>query len=60
LRIFRKICLEDYSFIKYGMKNRYFTWRPIYISDHISLNFFLRRTNVSDKSCRQKCTFYVQ
>ena len=36
LSIVRKICLENSSFIKYENIIGYFTWRPIYIFDHIS------------------------
>ena len=35
MNIFSNICRENSSFIK---NNRYFTWRPIYIFDHIELS----------------------
>ena len=35
---FLNICWENSSFIKIGQKNGHFTWRPIYIFYHISLN----------------------
>ena len=36
-----KICPENWSSLKSGMNNGHFTWRPIYICDNASLNFFL-------------------
>jgi hypothetical protein len=35
---FRKICRKNWSFIKIGQNNGRFTWPPIYIYGHISLN----------------------
>jgi len=45
---FSKICRENSSLIKIWKKNGYFTWRPMYIYNNISLNFF-RMINVPDK-----------
>ena len=48
--IFRKSFEKIQVPLKSDNNNRYFTWRPIYIFDHISLS---RMRNVSDKSCRE-------
>jgi hypothetical protein len=51
---FSKICWES-SFIKIWQKFRYFTWRPIYIFDHISLNFLWNEWCL-DQSCGENQT----
>jgi len=38
LSIFRKTIGKIQFSLKSGKNNRYFTWRPIYIFDHISLS----------------------
>jgi hypothetical protein len=38
--------------LKFDKNNGYFIWRPVYIYDDISLNYFWMR-KVSDKSCRE-------
>ena len=49
--VFFTICQENSSFIKIGQgKKKYFTWRPLYIFDHMSLSFLTMR-NVSNYSC---------
>jgi hypothetical protein len=37
--------------LKSDKNNRYFTWRPVYIFDHISLISFSGMRNISDKRC---------
>jgi len=39
LSIFFKICQEYSSFIQSDRNNGYFTWKPIYVYDHILLSF---------------------
>jgi len=38
LRIFRKSVEEILISLKSVMNNECFTWRPVYITDHISFN----------------------
>jgi len=38
MSIFRKSVPKIQVSLKSDKNNRYFTWRPIYIYDHISLN----------------------
>ena len=40
LKVFRKSVDQNSSFIKTDKNYGYFTWRPIYIYDNISLNSF--------------------
>jgi len=47
--------------LKYNTNNRYFTWRPIYIFNHISLSSSYNNKCFRQKLCRNsKHTFYVQ
>jgi hypothetical protein len=39
LSVFRKSVGESQASLQYDKHNGYFTWRPKYIFDHISLNF---------------------
>jgi len=39
MRIFRKSIEKTQVSLKSDKKNGYFTWRPIYIYNHISLSF---------------------
>jgi len=52
LSILRKSVEKIRVSLKPDKSNGYFTWRPIYIFDHILL-FLLRMRNVSDKLCRE-------
>ena len=70
LSVFRKFVGKIQVPLKSNRNKGYFTWRPIYIFDYISLSSKMR--NVSDKRCREtsnihfifnnlfleNCTFY--
>ena len=61
LSIFRKSAKKIKVSLKSNMNDRYFTWRPIYIFDHIGLI-----SSQNEKCCRQnsyrkpKHTFWIQ
>jgi len=52
LHIFRKSVGKLQFSLKSDKNNVYFTWRRIYIFDHISLNSFGIK-NLSDRCCRE-------
>ena len=49
---FLKICRENSSFLKPDKHNGYFTWKPMYIYNNVSL-IFLRMRNISDNSSKE-------
>jgi hypothetical protein len=60
-RIFRKSAEKILVLLKCDKNNRYFTWRPMYIYDNISLNYFYNEKCFGQKLYRKsKHTFYVQ
>jgi len=52
---FSKVCVENSNFIKTDENDRYFTWRRLYVYDHISR--ISRIKNVPNKMRRQKTHF---
>jgi hypothetical protein len=52
LSIFRKYVEKIQVSLKSDRSNGYFTWRPMYVFDHISVNSCYMR-KFSDKSCRE-------
>ena len=59
LSIFRKSVDRTQVFLKTNKNKIYFTWRPIYIFDHMLLIFFPRMRYISDKNCRGIGTYVL-
>jgi hypothetical protein len=58
---FSKICGENLSFIKSAKNNRFFTWRPMYIYETISLSSSQNEKCFGQKLYKKsKHTFCVQ